>query len=119
MRQMLKSKIHGAHVTDARVEYEGSITLDSDLARAADLVPYEKVLVASLSTGQRLETYVLLAPAGSGVVQMNGAAAHVVREGERIIVMSFVVVEERTVAGWAPRFVRVDDRSNRARPAQQ
>ncbi|MBI4231130.1 MAG: aspartate 1-decarboxylase [Planctomycetes bacterium] len=116
---MLRSKIHGALVTDARVEYEGSITLDADLAKAADLVPYEKVLVASLSTGQRLETYVILAPAGSGVVQMNGAAAHIVHAGERIIIMSFGPVEDRAVPGWKPRIVRVDDRTNRGRTAQQ
>lgn len=116
-RILLKSKIHGALVTAASVEYEGSITLDRDLVRAANLAPYERVLVASLTTGQRLETYVIEATSGSGAVEMNGAAARVIRAGERVIVMSFAGVPDAGVSDWSPVFVRVDDASNRPRAA--
>ncbi|MCX7834697.1 MAG: aspartate 1-decarboxylase [bacterium] len=88
-RLLLKSKIHRAVVTEANLDYVGSITLDPVLARAADLWEHEQVLVADVTTGNRLETYVLYGEEGSGEVCLNGAAAHLFKKGEEIIIMSF------------------------------
>lgn len=95
---MLKSKIHCARITGADVEYEGSITIDRDLMDAADLVEYEEVSVWSVSGGQRLKTYVIAGSRGSGTIAMNGAAAHLVKRGEVVIVASFVTVSEEELA---------------------
>jgi aspartate 1-decarboxylase len=100
--QVLKSKIHHATVTGANVEYVGSLTLDPDLARRAGLVAYEKVLVASLRSGRRLETYVILGRRGSREVVTNGAAARVIGRGERVIVMSFAQVTPARARRWKP-----------------
>jgi aspartate 1-decarboxylase len=89
MRWVLRSKIHKANVTDANVEYIGSITIDEDLIERAGFWPGEKVLICSNTTGARLETYIIVGPRGSGVICMNGAAAHLVRPGEEIIIMGF------------------------------
>jgi aspartate 1-decarboxylase len=89
MRWMLRSKIHKATVTDADLSYEGSITIDEDLIDAVGLLAGEKVLVASNSSGSRLETYVIAGERGSGVICMNGAAAHRIKRGEEIIIMGF------------------------------
>src|SRR5439155_6787140 len=89
IRQLLKSKIHGATVTEACVDYIGSITIDTELMEMADVVPYEKVLVADIDNGARLETYAIEGPASSGVVCMNGAAARLVTKGDRVIIMTF------------------------------
>ena len=89
MRWVLRSKIHKATVTESRLDYIGSITIDDALIKKAGFWPGEKVLVASNTSGKRLETYVIKGPAGSGMICMNGAAAHVVKTGEEIIVMGF------------------------------
>lgn len=89
MRWCLRSKLHKAIVTDAKVEYVGSITIDEDLIEKAGFWPGEKVLVASNTTGARLETYVITGKRGSGVICINGAAAHLIKSGEEIIVMGF------------------------------
>ncbi len=89
MRWMLRSKIHKAVVTGADVKYIGSIAIDQDLIEKTGLWTGEKVLVVSNTTGARLETYVISAPSGSGTVTMNGAAAHLIKAGEEIIVMGF------------------------------
>lgn len=89
MRFYLRSKIHQAYVTEANPRYVGSITLDSELAERVGLHEGERVLVVSNTSAARLETYVILAPPGSGIVAMNGAAAHLIRAGEEIIVMGF------------------------------
>ncbi len=94
MRILVRSKIHKATVTDADVNYVGSITIDEDLIDKAGLWPGEKVLVVSNTTGERLETYVILAPRGSGAIAMNGAAAHVIKKGEEIIIMAFEITDE-------------------------
>ncbi len=93
-RQMLKSKIHRATVTEARVDYVGSITIDSELMDLADITPYEKVLVADIDNGARLETYAIEGPPGSGVVCMNGAAARLVEQGDKVIIMTFASYED-------------------------
>ena len=89
MRILLRSKIHKATVTDADVDYVGSIMLDEELIERAGLWPGEKVLVVSNTTGERLETYVIVGPRGSGAVATNGAAARVIKKGEGIIIMAF------------------------------
>lgn len=89
MRWVLRSKIHKATVTESRLDYIGSITIDEILIKKAGFWPGEKVLVASNSTGRRLETYVIKGPKGSGIICMNGAASHIIKVGEEIIVMGF------------------------------
>jgi aspartate 1-decarboxylase len=89
MRWMLRSKLHKATVTDADLRYEGSITIDEDLIDAVGFRAGEKVLVVSNSSGSRLETYVITGERGSGVICMNGAAAHLIKKGEEIVIMGF------------------------------
>ncbi len=94
MRWQLRSKIHKATVTQSELEYIGSITIDEDLIEKAGFWPGEKVLVSSNTTGKRLETYVMVGKRGSGVICMNGAAAHIIKQGEEIIVMGFELCEK-------------------------
>lgn len=104
MRSVLRSKIHNATVTEADLSYIGSITIDHDLLDAVGLWPGEKVLVVSNTTGARLETYTIPGPRGSGVLCMNGAAAHLIQRGHQVIVMGF----ELTDAPLTPRQLLVD-----------
>lgn len=94
MRALLRSKIHLATVTEANVDYIGSITIDRDLIEAVGLWVGEKVLVVSATTGARLETYVIEGEAGSGTIAINGAAAHLINAGEKVIVMGFEITEK-------------------------
>jgi aspartate 1-decarboxylase len=94
---MLRSKIHKAIVTDADLQYVGSITIDQDLIEMVELWPGEKVLVVSNSTGVRLETYVIAGQRGSGTICMNGAAAHLIRKGEEIIIMGFELTDSPVI----------------------
>ncbi|MFQ5460512.1 MAG: aspartate 1-decarboxylase [Anaerolineae bacterium] len=111
MRSLLNGKIHRARVTTAEVDYEGSISLDRDLMAAAGLVENERVQVVDVTNGARLETYAIPAPAGSGTVQMNGAAAHLVEVGDLIIVMSWALVGDQEARDWHPTVVLVDDKN--------
>ncbi|HHQ44885.1 MAG TPA: aspartate 1-decarboxylase [Candidatus Altiarchaeales archaeon] len=104
-RSFLKSKIHGVKVTGVNLEYEGSITLDKKLIETAGLSVNEKVLVCNLDNGSRFETYVI--EGGDGVVEVNGAAAHLAKVGDRVIVMSFCILEEKEVEAHKPKVVRV------------
>src|SRR5690242_16127299 len=99
MRYMLKSKIHRARVTHADVEYEGSVTLDADLLRAADIVPYEEVHIWNVTRGHRLRTYAMVAEAGSGVVCINGAAALLARPGDLVIIATFTQLPDVAAHG--------------------
>ena len=94
MRWLLRSKIHKATVTEADIEYIGSITIDADLLDRVDIWPGERVLVTSNTSGARLETYVIAGERGSGVIQMNGAAAHLIKAGEEIIIMAFELTDQ-------------------------
>jgi aspartate 1-decarboxylase len=94
MRSILRSKIHKAIVTDANLNYIGSITIDEDLIDKADFWPGEKVLVVSNTTGARLETYIIAGQRNSGIICMNGAASHLIKKGEEIIVMGFELTDE-------------------------
>ncbi|MCB4790480.1 MAG: aspartate 1-decarboxylase [Elusimicrobia bacterium] len=89
MRWFLRSKIFKATVTQANINYEGSITIDDALIKKSGLRPFEKVLVASITTGNRLETYVIVGKYDSGIICMNGASAHLIKKGEKIIIMGF------------------------------
>jgi aspartate 1-decarboxylase len=108
MRWVFRSKIHQAIVTAADVNYVGSITIDEDLVDLAGLWEGEKVLVVSNTSGSRLETYVILGPRGSGVIEMNGAAAHLIQAGEEVIIMGFELSDKPLV----PTAILVD-RQNR------
>lgn len=109
MRWVMRSKIHQATVTQADLNYVGSITIDEDLLDAVGLWPGEKVMVVSNTSGARLETYTLAGERGRGDVCVNGAAAHLIGEGEEVIIMGFELVDQPV----APRVVLVTDRSNR------
>ncbi|MFN2298726.1 MAG: aspartate 1-decarboxylase [Anaerolineales bacterium] len=113
-RTLLRSKIHRATVTGAEPDYEGSITIDPDLIRAAGLAEYELVHVADITNGVRLETYVIAGEPGSGVICMNGAAARVVNIGDKVIIMAYGQADEPLPADWRPAIVLVDE-NNRIR----
>ncbi|HSP81229.1 MAG TPA: aspartate 1-decarboxylase [Myxococcaceae bacterium] len=114
MRRILfKSKIHRATITQADLHYEGSVTIDSELMRAADILPYEKVAVWNVTQGTRLETYALEGEPGSGVICINGAAAHLNKPGDLVILATFAEVEEHEAARWKPTVVFVDEKNRR------
>src|SRR6266700_984639 len=110
-RTMLKSKIHRAAVTQANIEYAGSITIDTELMEAADLLPGEQVAVVDITNGARLETYVIEGKRGSGVVGINGAAAHLVLAGDLVIIISYVAVSSEQALAMRPRVVHVDKKN--------
>jgi aspartate 1-decarboxylase len=109
MRIMLKSKIHRATVTQADLHYVGSIAIDRDLIDAADLLEGEKVTIADITNGARLETYVIPAPRGSGIITINGAAAHLVNEGDLVIIISYAMVDDAEARTLTPTVVHVDE----------
>jgi aspartate 1-decarboxylase len=108
-RSLFKSKLHRATVTHADLQYEGSVTIDETLLRAADILPYERVHIWNATNGSRLETYALPGPAGSGVVCVNGAAARHAHPGDVVIIATFAeAVDEAEARAWRPVVVRVD-----------
>jgi aspartate 1-decarboxylase len=107
-RTMMKSKIHRATVTEANLDYVGSITIDRDLMDAADLLVNEKVQVVDNDNGARLETYVIEGPRGSGVVCLNGAAARLVHPGDTVIIISYADLDDAEARAWVPTVVFVD-----------
>jgi aspartate 1-decarboxylase len=111
-RTMFKSKIHRATVTQADLHYVGSVTIDADLLDAADLLPGELVHIVDITNGARLETYVIEGERGSGVVGINGAAAHLVHPGDLVIIISYAQVSDAEARSLEPRVVHVD-RDNR------
>ncbi|TDA70731.1 MAG: aspartate 1-decarboxylase [Clostridia bacterium] len=108
-REMMKAKIHRATVTEANLNYVGSITIDSRLLEAADILPNEKVQVVNNNNGARLETYVIPGKPGSGVICLNGAAARLVQPGDNIIIISYCWLAEGDVEGFRPRVVFVNE----------
>ena len=103
-----KSKIHRATITFANLDYVGSITIDSDLMKAADLIPYEKVQVANISNGERFETYVIEGEAGSRVIGLNGAAARKGMIGDLVIIIAYGHMDKKEAANYRPAIVHVD-----------
>ncbi len=108
LRTMLKSKIHRATVTQADLHYVGSVTIDRDLLDAADLLPGEQVAIVDVTNGARLETYVIPGPAGSGVIGINGAAAHLVHPGDLVILITYGQMEDAEARAYRPKVVHVD-----------
>jgi aspartate 1-decarboxylase len=109
VRSMLKSKIHRARVTDANLDYEGSITLDQELIEAADLLEYEMVHVLDVDNGSRLQTYVIKGGRGTREVVINGAAARLVQRGDRVIILGYATLPEAEARTCVPRLVYVDE----------
>ena len=107
-RTLLKSKIHRATVTEANLDYEGSVTIDADLLRAADILPYERVEIYDCTNGARLATYAIEGEPGSGEVCVNGAAAHRIKPHDVVIVCSYVQLDDAECRGWRATRVFVD-----------
>lgn len=108
---MLKSKIHKAVITDCMLDYEGSIEIDVALMKAAGIVPYEKVLVANLANGNRFETYAIPGRKNSGTISLNGAAALLGKKGQRVIIISFMLIPVGKTAKHKPRVLLLDSKN--------
>ena len=111
IRTMLKSKIHRATVTEANVEYEGSVTIDRNLLEAADILPYERVEIYDCTNGNRLNTYAIEGEPGSGEICVNGAAAHLIKPHDLVIICSYVQVDDAECRSWKAKRVFVDARN--------
>ena len=111
MRNMLKSKIHRATVTDANINYEGSITIDKKLMEAADIIPYEQVHVLDINNGARFTTYAIEGEAGSGEICLNGAAARLAVKGDLVIILTYFQLEEDELQNYKPKIVHVNERN--------
>lgn len=111
MRTMLKSKIHRARVTDANLDYEGSITIDRLLMEAADILPYEMVHVLNVNNGVRLQTYAIEGEKGSGEICINGPAARLVSRGDTVIILSYAVVGDEEARSIEPKLVYVNEQN--------
>lgn len=111
MRIMMKSKIHRATVTQADLHYVGSVTLDAELMESADLLEGEQVAIVDITNGARIETYVIPGPRGSGVIGINGAAAHLVHPGDLVIIMSYAMLDDEEARSLKPLVVHVDEQN--------
>lgn len=109
LRSMLKSKLHRIKVTEADLNYMGSITIDERIMKEADILPYEKVQVVNLNNGERFETYTIKGEYGSKTVCLNGAAARLVQPGDEVIVMTYLSVDEKEAEDWSPCILFFDD----------
>ncbi len=107
-RTLMKSKLHRATVTEADLNYVGSITIDRDLMDAADLLPHERVQVLDVTNGARLETYVIEGARGSGTIGINGAAAHLVHTGDVVLIVSYAEFDDDEARTWKPTVVLLD-----------
>lgn len=114
-RTMMKSKLHRAAVTDADLSYEGSITIDEDLIDAAKLYCYEKVDIYNINNGERFSTYVIKGARGSGVICLNGAAARKVAKGDRVIIVSYVSVDDSEARHWKPTCIFLNEKNGIAK----
>ncbi|MFA5095804.1 MAG: aspartate 1-decarboxylase [Candidatus Omnitrophota bacterium] len=111
LRTILKSKIHRAMVTEANLYYEGSITIDAALMKAADILEHEKVEVLNLNNGHRLETYAIKGKPGSGVICLNGPAARGACRGDSVVILTYVNAEEKEARTIKPRIIKVDGKN--------
>lgn len=111
LRYMLKSKIHRAVVTDADLNYVGSITIDQDLMDAADIIANEKVTIVNNNNGERFETYVIEGERGSGTICLNGAAARLVQRGDVVIILTYTILNDKECPGYQPKLVYVNNRN--------
>lgn len=110
-RTILKSKIHGARVTQSNVNYEGSITIDAEMLEAVDIIAHEKVQVVNLNNGSRLETYVIPGAKGSGIIGMNGGAALRAEVKDKLLIMSYIQIETKDALGHSPKIIFLDDKN--------
>ncbi|MBI5047469.1 MAG: aspartate 1-decarboxylase [Deltaproteobacteria bacterium] len=110
-RMMLKSKIHRATVTDANVDYEGSVTLDQELMERAEILPYEQVHIYNITNGTRFQTYAIKGDRGKGEVCINGAAAHLAKKGHIVIIATYASMEDVEAANHQPILVYVDEKN--------
>lgn len=106
---MLKCKIHRATITEANLNYVGSITIDKSLLKASGLLPYEKVQIVDIDNGSRLETYIIEGEENSGIICLNGAAARLVQKGDKIIIMAYAQMDEKEAITCTPTVVFVDE----------
>jgi len=106
---LLKSKIHRAAVTGASLHYEGSMTISEDLAEKVGLLPYERILVGNMANGERFETYVIYGKRGAGLIELNGATAHLGKTGDRVTIMNFGQYTPEEAAEHKPRIVRLNE----------
>ena len=109
--ELLKSKIHRATVTDANLNYQGSITIARDLMDAANILPYEKVGILDVNNGERFETYVIEGPAKSGMICLNGAAARLVQPGDLVIIVAYASMTPEEAKTWKPNVVHVNEKN--------
>jgi aspartate 1-decarboxylase len=112
LREMFKSKIHRATVTDADLHYEGSIGIDKNLLEASGILEYEKVDVWNITNGARIHTYAIESPRGSGEICLNGAAARHFHPGDMVIIATFAMVDEEELKTFRPTVVQVDEKNN-------
>lgn len=115
LRPFLRCKIHRATVTDANLNYVGSITVDEAILKAVDLLPYEKVQIVNNNNGARLETYIIPGPADSGVICLNGAAARLAQKGDIVIIMAYALMNEEERAHLVPEVALLDDQNRISR----
>jgi len=113
LRLMLRSKIHRATVTEADLNYEGSITVDEELMRAAGILPYEQVMVSNINNGERFETYVIPGPKGSGRICLNGPTARKGAVGDKIVIFCYEYYNEKELKEFKPTIVKVDEKNRR------
>lgn len=106
---MLKSKIHNVEITGSELHYEGSLSLDEELMKLANLLPFEKVDVYNINNGERFSTYIIPAPAGSGICRLNGAAARKGLKGDKLIIVSYALVEEEELENFKPSIVYIGE----------
>ena len=116
LRMLMKSKIHGATVTEANLRYTGSITIDKNLLKSADICAFERVQIVNLHNGSRVETYVLEGPAGSGTICMNGAAARWAEVGDKVIIISYSLLSASELKKHRPKVIFVDGRNRAGSP---
>jgi len=119
MRTMLKSKIHRARITSVNLDYEGSISIDKVLMKAADILPYEMVHVLDVNNGARFQTYAIEGEADSGAIMVNGAAARLVSKGDIVIILSYASVEDEQAHLVEPRIVHVDAKNDIVRTKEE
>jgi aspartate 1-decarboxylase len=110
---LLKSKIHRAKVTSISPDYSGSLSIDRTLMEAAGFLNHEKILVGNISNGERFETYCIPAPAGSGEIALNGAAAHKGKPGDLLVIITFIQLDPEEASAWEPRLVIIEDNNTK------
>ncbi|MGF1530767.1 MAG: aspartate 1-decarboxylase [Puniceicoccaceae bacterium] len=107
--QLLKSKILRASITDVQRDYEGSLAIDAELMKRVGLLSFERILVGNITNGNRFETYAIEAPAGSGTISLNGAAAHLGKIGDLIVIMAFIHLDPEEASVWKPKSITLGD----------